>query len=299
MASTTAPIPRLARRSPLPPGPRMPRAMQTLGWLSRPFQFVERARAKYGDTFTMHIARDTFVVLSDPADVKQVFTGDPAIFHAGASNIILLPFLGHKSVLLLDGAQHLSQRRLLLPPFHGEKMRRHVELDDRDRRARGRDVAARRSVRGAPAHAGGDARGDHADRLRRRRGRPAPGRAAHPSAQLPGVDGRPARDAQAADLRARARRAAPHLRPRARSRRRDHRGGDRRPPPSRRPRGARRRAVDAVARAPRGRLADGRRRAARRARHAPGRRSRDDGDRAGLGARAAGAPSGCAGAAHR
>lgn len=125
---TTAPIPRLAKRAPLPPGPRMPRAMQTLGWLSRPFQFVERARAKYGDTFTMHIARDTFVVLSDPADVKQVFTGDPAIYHAGVSNIILLPFLGSKSVLLLDGAPHLSQRRLLLPPFHGEKMRAHVDL---------------------------------------------------------------------------------------------------------------------------------------------------------------------------
>ena len=127
-AATVASPPRLARRAPLPPGPRMPRAMQTLGWLSRPFQFVERARATYGDTFTMHIARDTFVVLSDPADVKQVFTGDPSIYHAGVSNIILLPFLGHKSVLLLDGAQHMSQRKLLLPPFHGEKMRRHVDL---------------------------------------------------------------------------------------------------------------------------------------------------------------------------
>src|SRR3954452_10188959 len=128
MTATTAPLPRLARRTALPAGPRMPRAVQTIGWLNRPFQFVERARAKYGDTFTMHIARDTFVVLSDPADVKQVFTGDPAIYHAGVSNIILLPFLGSKSVLLLDGAPHLSQRRLLLPPFHGEKMRRHVEL---------------------------------------------------------------------------------------------------------------------------------------------------------------------------
>jgi cytochrome P450 len=127
-ATTTAPLPRLARRTTLPPGPRMPRALQTVGWLSRPFQFVEGARAKYGDTFTMHIGRDTFVVLSDPADVKQVFTGDPAVYHAGKSNIILLPFLGHKSVLLLDGAEHLSQRKLLLPPFHGEKMRRHVEL---------------------------------------------------------------------------------------------------------------------------------------------------------------------------
>src|SRR3954451_21510780 len=128
MTATTAPLPRLTRRTPLPPGPRMPRAVQTIGWLNRPFQFVERARAKYGDTFTMHIGRDTFVVLSDPADVKQVFTGDPAIYHAGAANIILLPFLGHKSVLLLDGAQHLGQRKLLLPPFHGEKMRRHVDL---------------------------------------------------------------------------------------------------------------------------------------------------------------------------
>jgi cytochrome P450 len=128
MTATTAPLPRVLRRAPLPPGPRMPRALQTVGWLSRPFQFVERARASYGDTFTMHIGRETFVVLSDPADVKQVFTGDPAIFHAGASNTILLPFLGHKSVLLLDGAPHLGQRRLLLPPFHGEKMRRHVGL---------------------------------------------------------------------------------------------------------------------------------------------------------------------------
>src|SRR3954469_20736740 len=101
MATTTAapPLPRLSRRAPLPPGPRMPRALQTVGWLSRPFQFVERARASYGDTFTMHIGRDTFVVLSDPADVKQVFTGDPSVFHAGQANIILLPFLGHKSVL--------------------------------------------------------------------------------------------------------------------------------------------------------------------------------------------------------
>jgi cytochrome P450 len=132
MSAATAPAPRLAsgraRRAALPPGPRMPRAMQTVGWLSRPFQFVERARARHGDTFTMLIGRDTFVVLSDPADVKQVFTGDPAIFHAGAANVILLPFLGHKSVLLLDGAAHLGQRRLLLPPFHGEKMRRHVGL---------------------------------------------------------------------------------------------------------------------------------------------------------------------------
>lgn len=128
MEATTAPLPRVSRRAPLPPSPRMPRAVQTLGWLRRPFPFIERARASLGDTFTIHIARDAFVVLSDPADVKQVFTGDPSVYLAGVSNDILLPFLGHKSVLLLDGAAHMSQRRLLLPPFHGEKMRRHVDL---------------------------------------------------------------------------------------------------------------------------------------------------------------------------
>lgn len=128
MEATTAPLPRLSRRAPLPPSPRMPRAVQTLGWLRRPFPFIERARANLGDTFTIHIARDAFVVLSDPADVKQVFTGDPSVYLAGVSNDILLPFLGRKSVLLLDGAAHMSQRKLLLPPFHGEKMRRHVDL---------------------------------------------------------------------------------------------------------------------------------------------------------------------------
>src|SRR4051794_28216748 len=111
--SPTATPPRLPRGAALPPGPRMPRLLQTLGWISRPFPFIEGARARLGDTFTMHIGRETLVVLSDPQDVKQVFTGDPAVFHAGAANVILLPFLGHKSVLLLDGAQHLAQRRLL------------------------------------------------------------------------------------------------------------------------------------------------------------------------------------------
>src|SRR4051812_9633259 len=114
MTATSAPaLHPQARRLPLPPGPRMPRLMQTVGWLSRPYQFVERARAQYGDVFTMHIGRETLVMLSDPEDVKQLFTGDPAIFQAGAANVILLPFLGRKSVLLLDAAPHLAQRRLL------------------------------------------------------------------------------------------------------------------------------------------------------------------------------------------
>src|SRR4051812_14163321 len=130
MSATTLPLPRPGRRDRLPPGPRMPlkRAMHTLAWMKRPFPFIERARARYGDVFTIDIGRDTFVVLADPDDVKQVFTGDPAVFHAGEGNVILLPFLGDKSVLLLDDAAHLQQRKLLLPAFHGDRMRKHVTL---------------------------------------------------------------------------------------------------------------------------------------------------------------------------
>src|SRR3954453_16690870 len=130
MSATTLPLPRPGRRDRLPPRPRMPlkRAMHTLAWMKRPFPFIERARARYGDVFTIDIGRATFVVLADPDDVKQVFTGDPAVFHAGEGNVILLPFLGDKSVLLLYDAAHLGQRRLLLPPFHGERMRGHVGL---------------------------------------------------------------------------------------------------------------------------------------------------------------------------
>ena len=68
------------------------------------------------------------VVTADPAAVKQVFTGDPDLLHAGEGNIVLAPMLGPGSMLLLDGAEHLRHRRLLLPPFHGERMRAYGDL---------------------------------------------------------------------------------------------------------------------------------------------------------------------------
>lgn len=112
----------------LPPGPRAPRAVQTLAWMTRPMPFMERCRARYGDTFTVRIAQEgTWVFVSHPDAVKQVFTGDPAVLHAGIANRILRPWLGDESVLLLDGAGHMAQRKLLLPPFHGERMQRYGE----------------------------------------------------------------------------------------------------------------------------------------------------------------------------
>jgi cytochrome P450 len=113
----------------LPPGPRTPRAVQSAGWLLRPGPWLTRLRDRYGTAFTIRVANEPdWVMLTDPEDVRQVFTGDPQVLHAGEANAILRPMLGPRSVLLLDDAEHMAQRKLLLPPFHGERMLRYAEL---------------------------------------------------------------------------------------------------------------------------------------------------------------------------
>src|SRR4051794_38080769 len=108
----------------LPPGPRAPRPVQTLAWMLRPWPFLEGARARYGDAYTIRIGTEpAWVILSDPAAVREVFTGDPGLFHAGEGNAILRPLLGANSVLLLDEEPHLRQRKLLLPSFHGDRLK--------------------------------------------------------------------------------------------------------------------------------------------------------------------------------
>jgi len=115
--------------TPLPPGPRMPAALQTAIWFRRAQWMQDQCAARFGDTFTLRILNEgTWVVVSHPDHVKQVFTGDPRVFHAGEGNRILLPVLGEHSVLLLDDDAHIEQRKLLLPPFHGKRMKRYGEL---------------------------------------------------------------------------------------------------------------------------------------------------------------------------
>jgi cytochrome P450 len=86
-------------------------------------------RKRYGNLFTAHFPFFGRVVyVADPALVKQVFTGDPVTFHAGEGNATALgDALGENSLLTLDEDRHLSQRKLLLPAFHGESVRRYVE----------------------------------------------------------------------------------------------------------------------------------------------------------------------------
>jgi len=107
----------------LPPGPRTPSLIQTMGWWMRPISFLERNRARFGKRFTIRLlGAPPFVMLSDPEEVKQVFTSPPDVLHPGQGAAILAPVVGQNSVILLDGDSHLSQRKLMLPAFHGEKM---------------------------------------------------------------------------------------------------------------------------------------------------------------------------------
>ena len=132
---TTPPIPQPAAPRPgidrrlLPPGPRLPIVLQTLMWLLRPQRTMRRWRDRYGDVFTIRLAvQGTVVEVGDPALLKTVFTAPPDDARAGGATSILEPLLGRNSLLLLDGREHLRQRKLLLPPFHGERMQRYGDV---------------------------------------------------------------------------------------------------------------------------------------------------------------------------
>jgi cytochrome P450 family 135 len=101
----------------------MPRPLQTAIWSRQAQWFLGQSRRRLGPTFTLEIAYEgQWVVLSEPELIKQVFTGDPKVFHAGEGNDILRPLLGDNSLLTLDEAPHMSQRKLLLPSLHGKRM---------------------------------------------------------------------------------------------------------------------------------------------------------------------------------
>jgi cytochrome P450 len=113
----------------MPPGPRLPRAVQTMGFMLGGPRFLEACRRRYGNVVTFGTLFDSrFVMLFDPELVKAVFQGSPERLHAGEANAMLGPIVGERSVLLLDGAEHLRHRRLLLPSFHGQRMQGYAEL---------------------------------------------------------------------------------------------------------------------------------------------------------------------------
>ncbi len=109
----------------VPPGPPYPAALQGMGFWTRPLAFLERCRARYGKRFTLRLPlAPPFVMLTDPAELKQVFTAPADVLHPGQGARVLEPVVGSNSVILLDGGAHMEQRKLMLPAFHGEKMAR-------------------------------------------------------------------------------------------------------------------------------------------------------------------------------
>ncbi|MDP3969856.1 MAG: cytochrome P450 [Nocardioides sp.] len=105
-------------RADLPPGPRWPALAQTIAFSPLRHRFLPAMHRRYGDTFTVRtLPRMTFVMVSKPADVREVFAGDPAVFHAGKGNGVLGPVMGQHSLLLQDTDEHKRARRLLMPAF--------------------------------------------------------------------------------------------------------------------------------------------------------------------------------------
>jgi cytochrome P450 family 135 len=113
-----------------PPGSRAPAALQAVRYARNPLGFLSGEQRRYGDIFTVRFPFfGRIVYVTHPDLVKAVFTGPPADFHAGEANATVLePALGPNSVLTLDDEPHLRQRKLLLPPFHGERVSRYGEL---------------------------------------------------------------------------------------------------------------------------------------------------------------------------
>lgn len=113
----------------LPPGPKLPRLIQTAMMWTRPHRWATENHRRYGDVFRVWAAPSGWLVyLADPADIKTVFAGDPAVYHAGEANSIMRGVIGDNSVLLLDEKLHRDRRKLMLPPFHRDAVRCQTEL---------------------------------------------------------------------------------------------------------------------------------------------------------------------------
>src|SRR3990170_6135306 len=114
----------------LPPGPRWPVLLQSAALLRFRHQFVPWCHRRYGDVFTVRMLPKgrPLVLFTRPEQAKEIFAGDPAVFHAGKGNAILGPIMGEHSLLLQDGMEHKRARKLLMPAFNGQSLRGYRDL---------------------------------------------------------------------------------------------------------------------------------------------------------------------------
>lgn len=114
----------------LPPGPGWPAILQSIGLLRFRHQFVPWAHRRYGDAFTVRILPQgrALVLFTRPEHAREIFAGDPEVFHAGKGNAILGPMMGEHSLLLQDSGEHKRARKLLMPAFNGHALREYAAL---------------------------------------------------------------------------------------------------------------------------------------------------------------------------
>ncbi|HXN39759.1 MAG TPA: cytochrome P450 [Solirubrobacteraceae bacterium] len=125
---TVAPANGAARASMLPPGPRAPAIAQTLLWALAPAWLMRTCASRLGDSFTLTFAPSgvRVVIVSDPDEVKTLFTAGVAL--SGGAESPVAAVMGPNSIIVLTGPEHMRQRKLLLPPFHGERMRDYEQV---------------------------------------------------------------------------------------------------------------------------------------------------------------------------
>jgi cytochrome P450 len=113
----------------LPAGPAEPPVLQTVRWLVRPISFLEACRRRFGDTFSVRFLgfQTPMVMLSEPEAVRALYTNSEHGLPPGRT-FALRPIMGPRSVLLLEGREHLARRKLMLPPFHGARMRAYESI---------------------------------------------------------------------------------------------------------------------------------------------------------------------------
>ena len=113
----------------VPPGPAMPPMAQALRWIGRPYDFMRECAQEFGDVFALQLGtHGKYVAFSRPDAIRAIFTADAAVLRVGVGNAVLKPFLGPGSLLVLEGEQHLRERRLIMPAFHNRAIAGYGEI---------------------------------------------------------------------------------------------------------------------------------------------------------------------------
>ncbi len=115
--------------NPQPPGPKSPAIVQTLRWATRPAELLSECAEHYGNIFVLNFSpTGKWVFTSEPDDIQKIFRANPDDVPSATSQSIITPVVGGNSLLILNGKEHLRQRKLLLPPFHGDRMKTYGEI---------------------------------------------------------------------------------------------------------------------------------------------------------------------------